>query len=271
MPSVNANGIQLHYEETGSGPEPLVLVHGWTGSHHIWDSVMEHLPLDRLRVFGFDLRGAGLSDRPTSGYESAQLADDIASAASNLGLETFSFAGHSLGGAIGMQLALNHRQRLRRLMLVAPAPSAGMGVLGELAGQFYGAMSQVYADGQKHVDFLLQALTARQPSPDAVQRLVSVESACAHEHMDLCWRGLELDISSRLSGITTPTLFIVGDRDLVRDVNLQDYARIPGAALQVFYRVGHMVPWEVPQELAAVIDDFVRHGVVTVPAAAAAT
>ena len=263
MPRASANEIELHYEEIGSGPEPLVLVHGWTGNLHIWDRVLEHLPRDRVRVFAFDLRGAGLSDRPPTGYETAQLAEDIAAATANLGLQRFSFAGHSLGGAIGMQLALNHPDRVSRLMLVAPAPSAGIGVLGEAGGQFYVAMSQVYDDAQKHVDFLLQALTARQLPEDAVRRLVSVEQACARAHLDLCWQGLAEDISSLLPKIVTPALVIAGDRDLMRDCNLQDQARIPGAALHVFYRVGHMIPWEVPEDLAGLFTDFIEHGVPT--------
>jgi pimeloyl-ACP methyl ester carboxylesterase len=168
-----------------------------------------------------------------------------------------------------MQLALNHSERLGRLMLVAPAPSAGMGVLGEVGGQFYGAMCQVYNDPQKHVDFLLQALTARELSREVVEGLVGAEQACGRAHLDLCWQGLEADISTGLSGITTPTLVIVGDRDLMRDCNLQDHARIPGASLHVFYRVGHMIPWEAPEELASLMTEFIEHGA-PVPAPATA-
>jgi pimeloyl-ACP methyl ester carboxylesterase len=268
MPRVSANDIELHYEETGSGPEALVLVHGWTGNLHVWDGVMEHLPQDGVRVVAFDLRGAGLSDRPPNGYDAATLAEDIAAATANLGLQQFSFAGHSLGGAIGMQLALNHPHRLGRLMLVAPAPSAGMGVLGEVGGQFYAAMCQVYNDAERHVEFLLQALTARQLPQDAFRRLISVEQASGRAHLDLCWQGLHADISALLPKIATPALVIAGDRDILRDCNLQDHARIPGAALQVFYRVGHMVPWEVPEELAGLMTSFIEHGV-AVPEGAA--
>ena len=269
MPKVKANEIELNYEESGTGSEPLVLVHGWTGTLHNWDLLVEHLPLDRLRVFAFDLRGAGLSDRPPSGYEAWQLADDIADAAGNLGLDRFHYAGHSLGGFIGMQIGIRHSERLKRLMLVAPAPAGGTGVMGAGADEFYAAMSAVSGDLASHHDFVLQALSTRPVPAEFIEHLLKVEQMCSREHLDLVWAGLEEDISGRLPEIKAETLMIAGDRDFVFGSNLQDFARIPNCALHVFYRVNHMLSWEVPQELAGLMADFIENGVAQ-PAAATA-
>ena len=258
MPRVPASDIHLNYEEYGSGPEPLVLVHGWTGTLNNWHAVVPQLPLDRLHVYAFDLRGAGESDRPASGYEAQQLADDIAEATANLGIDSFHFAGHSLGGVIGMHLALRHPARLRRLMLVEPAPSEGILSI-DPEEQFYKAMSSVYDDAQKHKDFVIQALSVRPVSPE-LMAVVLAEKPCSPEHVDLVWQGLKQDISGDLSRIKADTLMIAADRDLVGPSNLRDAARIPNCALQVFYRVGHMVAWEVPDQLAALMDDFIKNG-----------
>jgi len=107
MPKVKANEIEMYYEVAGRGPEPVAFVHGYTASRADWLDIIPRLPLDRLRAYAFDLRGAGGSDRPVSGHNIAQYADDVADATRNLGIDTFHYVGHSMGGLIGMCLALN--------------------------------------------------------------------------------------------------------------------------------------------------------------------
>ena len=151
MPKVKANDITMYYDEAGRGPEPVVFVHGYTGSRAIWIDILPRLPLDRLRAFAFDLRGGGRSDRPTSGHNIAQYADDVADAMKNLGIDTFHYVGHSMGGLIGMYLALRHPNRLRTLILVAPVPSEGLDIPDELRLTLRNACS----DGQKYWAFAL--------------------------------------------------------------------------------------------------------------------
>ena len=57
MPTINAGDINLTYEEFGTGQEPLVLVHGWTGTRRNWRAMIDCLPLDRLRVYALDSDG----------------------------------------------------------------------------------------------------------------------------------------------------------------------------------------------------------------------
>jgi pimeloyl-ACP methyl ester carboxylesterase len=72
---------------------------------------------------------------------------------------------------------------------------------------------------------------------------------------------MQENISAQLGEISTPVLVIAGDRDFLLQSNLKDAAKIPRCALHVFYRAGHMMPWEVPAELAALITDFAENGV----------
>ncbi len=126
MPRVKANDTELYYQEAGTGREPMVLVHGWVSSSRIWVETIPRLPLKRYHVYAFDLRGAGQSERPASGYSPEQYADDIAAAMTAVGVETFHYVGHSMGGLTGMQFALRRPRRLRKLVLVAPAASGGL-------------------------------------------------------------------------------------------------------------------------------------------------
>ncbi len=88
MPFVQAGDIRLHYVERGSGPEPVVFIHGYTGSSRNWQEALERLP-ERFHAYALDLRGAGESDKPASGYSPRIYADDINLATKALGLNTF--------------------------------------------------------------------------------------------------------------------------------------------------------------------------------------
>jgi pimeloyl-ACP methyl ester carboxylesterase len=79
----------------------------------------------------------------------------------------------------------------------------------------------------------------------------------------------ELRLGDAIAGIQVPTLMMVGDRDFLRAANLADAARIPNCGLQVFYRVGHEIAHDVPDEFVAVLDDFVQHGVAAADSLAA--
>jgi pimeloyl-ACP methyl ester carboxylesterase len=70
-----------------------------------------------------------------------------------------------------------------------------------------------------------------------------------------------LRLSDQVAALDVPTLMVVGDRDFLRAVNVEDAQRIPNCALQVFYRVGHMIQQDVTDEFVAVLTDFVRNGV----------
>ncbi len=264
MPRVQANEIQLHYQEVGDGPEPLVLVHGYQSSHRVWCDVIANLPLDRFRVFAFDLRGAGESDRPDSGYDPVQYADDIAAAMSGLGVETFHYAGTSMGGMTGMQLALRHPQRLRSLILIAPAPADGWEG-ADWSDEFLRGMREARANPSLYRE-TAKTLWTRPPREELFKIYVEDAVGCSEGHLEESWQTMErMHIAARLGEITAPTMVVVGDRDFLRNDNLADAARIPNSALHVFYRVGHFIPWEVPEGLADVLTDFAGHGTAPAP------
>jgi pimeloyl-ACP methyl ester carboxylesterase len=261
MPIVNTGEVKLHYEEAGSGPEHVVLVHGFVRSSKDWAEVARHLAAADFHVFAFDLRGCGQSERPSSGYSSAVYADDIAAATAALGIETFHCAGHSLGGLVGMQVALRHPDRLRSLTLVAPAPSDGLKTRNETTpAEVLELFRQARTSFDAGLSFV-EALSVRPVKPEVLRAAVDAMLAASEGHVEETWADLgALDLSGRLSKIAVPTLVAAGDRDALKDDNLADHARIPNCGLQVFYRVGHDIPLEAPAELAEVMVDFLRNG-----------
>jgi pimeloyl-ACP methyl ester carboxylesterase len=103
-------GVRLaHFEAGPTTPQspPLVLINGWTGDHGIFTPQIAHFARSR-RVVAINLRGHGASDAPEQEYTMAGFADDIAWQCSQLGLEKPVVIGHSLGGAITLELCGRH-------------------------------------------------------------------------------------------------------------------------------------------------------------------
>ncbi len=110
-----SDGDGLYYEVQGTGP-PLLLVSGLSGLASFWSAHMGPFA-ERFRVVVHDHRGIGSSSRTTGGSSIARMADDVLRLMDHLGLERASLIGHSTGGAIGQCLALDHPERIERLVL----------------------------------------------------------------------------------------------------------------------------------------------------------
>ena len=260
MPRMRVNDIELFVEESGHG-EPLLFVHGYTGSHDSWDGVVERLR-DRYRCIVMDLRGAGDSEHPPGGYSIEQYAADVVGVADALGLDRFSYVGHSMGGLIGMWLGLEHAHRLSRLVLVAPGMADGSTVPASLHEE---AIRKRRAGAREEMLRERIAQNARSERVDETEeaRRVDRELSVSEGHFEDSFQTMRgLRVRDRLGEIRTPTLVVSGGADWLLPANLQDVQLLPNASLHVLSRVGHRVPTEVPSALSRVLADFMEHGVV---------
>ncbi|MGI8552252.1 MAG: alpha/beta fold hydrolase [Dehalococcoidia bacterium] len=97
-----------------------------------------------------------------------------------------------------------------------------------------------------------KALMVRPLRDELIELGIDDDLKCSEAAYDEAGRAMaELRISEELAGINTPTLIVAGDRDFLRAANLEDAQRIPNCALHVFYRVGHNIPFDVPEEFVA--------------------
>ncbi len=105
MPDVEVNGTRLYYQQSGAGPD-VVLVHAVTSNQAVWvfSGLVEALAAE-YRVTAYDLRGHGMSARPAAGYTSAVMADDFRRLHAALGLKPAYLIGHSFGGVVSMHAA----------------------------------------------------------------------------------------------------------------------------------------------------------------------
>src|SRR5207248_3560558 len=111
------NGINLYYETHGSGP-PLILLHGGLGSGEMFGPILPTLS-ERHQVITVDLQGHGRTadiDRP---IDVRLMAGDIAALIDHLGLDKPDLVGYSLGGGVAFFTAVNHPQKVGKLVMAS--------------------------------------------------------------------------------------------------------------------------------------------------------
>jgi non-heme chloroperoxidase len=252
-----ATGIEVHYREQGSGPEPLLLLHGWPDSGYAYDPLVAVLPAGRYRSLAVDQRGFGVSDRPADGYTIDDLAADAVAFLDAVGLPAATVVGHSMGSFVARRVAQRAPARVRRLVLIGTALHGDNEVVREVVEQIRDLPDPVPDDFIRE----FAAETVHLPLPEPFLGGLVAESRKAPARV---WRAVldgivDYDDADRLADITAPTLVIGGEQDALFSVEEQSaaVAAIPGARLELYPDTGHCPNWERPDRVAADIARFV--------------
>jgi pimeloyl-ACP methyl ester carboxylesterase len=110
------NGVKLHYLSAGEG-DPVVLLHGYAETSRMWLPLIAQLE-DKHTVIAPDLRGAGQSSKPASGYTKKKLAQDIHSLTRNLGYKRIRIVGHDIGLMVAYAYAAQYPNEVERIALM---------------------------------------------------------------------------------------------------------------------------------------------------------
>jgi pimeloyl-ACP methyl ester carboxylesterase len=110
------NGIKMHYLVAGKG-EPVLLLHGYAQTSHMWRPLMRELAKTRL-VIAPDLRGFGDSEKAASGYDKKTMAQDVHALAQHLGIKKASVAGHDIGLMVAYAYAAQYPSEVDRIALL---------------------------------------------------------------------------------------------------------------------------------------------------------
>ncbi|WP_438290842.1 bifunctional 3-oxoadipate enol-lactonase/4-carboxymuconolactone decarboxylase PcaDC [Streptomyces sp. HUAS TT7] len=254
MSETTANTLQYRIDGPEDAPV-LVLGPSLGTTWHMWDRQIPELA-GSWRVVRFDLPGHGGAPAQPA-HSIADLGDRLIATLDGLGVQRFGYAGCSIGGAIGADLALRHPHRVASLALVAASPRFGT------ADEFRQRGVIVRANGMDPMArsaperWFTPAYAAAQPAivEWAVQMVRTTDPAC---YIAACEALAAFDIRAELGRITAPTLALVGAEDRVTgpgDARTL-VAGIPGAGLAVVPGASHLAPVEQP---AAVTDLLVRH------------
>jgi pimeloyl-ACP methyl ester carboxylesterase len=112
--------VRLFFTDEGTGRDPMLFVHGFTGDSNDWIWQLPHFA-STCRVIAADLRGHGRSSEPSQGYDAATFADDLARLLARLGCGPVVAVGHSLGGLVVSALAVHHPACVRAVVAIDPA------------------------------------------------------------------------------------------------------------------------------------------------------
>lgn len=117
------NNVNIYVEDLNpEGDKVILFLHGWPGSHDLFEYQFNELAFMGYRCIGMDQRGFGKSDQPLTGYDYDRLSDDVRCVIETLNLHDITLLGHSTGGSIAVRYMSRHRAfGVKRLVLCAAA------------------------------------------------------------------------------------------------------------------------------------------------------
>jgi len=121
---IATNGVTIHVRSGGTGPAALLL-HGYGETGDMWAALAADLARDHTVIVP-DLRGLGLSSKPSGGFDKKNQAEDVKGVMAALGVEQADVVAHDIGNMVAFQFAAQYPERVRRLVLIdAPVPGVG--------------------------------------------------------------------------------------------------------------------------------------------------
>lgn len=288
MPTIQANGIELYYEERGEASGvPLLLVMGLGRQLIAWpEDFMAQLVAAGHRVILFDNRDVGLSTHfhgvqvasPVraivgllfgigfkTAYHLKDMADDAVALLDHLGIETAHVVGVSMGGMIAQSMAIHHPSRLRSLISVMSTsgarglPGAPAKLRQRLTARRSTAPSRDEAIeiGRRTLELISYPDPAR--APDAFEKHAAAAYDRAYDPKGTLRQLIAIladgDRAKQLAKVTAPTLVIHGKQDELVPLacGVDTARRIQGAKLEVIDQMAHDLPPSKTKHMADLI------------------
>jgi len=262
------SGLTLRVIESGPPKDTAVLlVHGWGGSVYSFAETIPALAAAGHRAIAFDLPGHGLSDKPTdaSAYATGAMVDAALGVAKAMGLRRFTYVGHSMGGSIGLELAIRRERLLERLVLIGAVGLGSVPMITPIKLVSPPFVNYVWPSllARTMVRLVLSSVfgTAERPNsrdvdeywaPTQFDEFARACRACIHR---ATWRPIP---ASELRGLRLPVLVITGGRDrIVRGVAAAAKL-IPRARVVHIPEGGHLVMQECADKANTEILQFLR-------------
>jgi pimeloyl-ACP methyl ester carboxylesterase len=251
--TIEVAGLQLNLRESGSGP-PLLLLHRSTGVIG-WDTFEDQLAAN-FRVIQPDLPGFGDSDRPDWAREPRDLAIIVGRLLDALDIDQVTLVGLGFGGFIAAELATMNETRLKSLVLVTPAGIKPRE--GEIVDQMLIDHADYVRRGLHNPGgFELRFGSELYPDVKDIWEFSRIMVARTSWSPYLFSRRLP----HLLSEVRTPSLVVWGESDqIIPGVVGQQYAEgLANATLQTIAAAGHIVEWDQPDQLVALITNHASH------------
>ncbi len=251
MPQVSVREEVVWFQDSlKASPHAVLFLHGAGGSHHTFRDQWARLK-GTVRLLIPDLPGhAASGGAPFETIAaSAQWVGDFVKA---MGLPKFLLVGHSMGGAIALQAALNGLRGIEALVLIGTGARLKIspGIIEGIGGRY-----REYAP--ELVERMMSSASSSDLRDDVLQDVLSTRPETYLADFRAC-NGF--DVMDRLGEIRVPTLVVNGDDDRLTPLKYGEYlaTNIPGAVLKILHGAGHLAMLERPIEVNAVIASFIH-------------
>ena len=263
------DGVRIHYQEAGDqNAPPMILIHGFISSTLVWSEVF--LPLARagFHVIAPDLPGYGYSEKPRDGeYTIKSQAQAVVGLMDRLGIEKATVVGASYGAAIAATIALDHPERVERLVLIGAVSNdepkkkillsiARLPLIGDIVTPLFLGSRWILRKRMEHVYRRLRIPVDEQMIAARHHLLATANTHRAMIRSARRWSANRISRDAHL--IRQPTMLIWGEVDthipLSEGLRLRD--AMPNARLIVFRNCGHLPPAEYPQKFVDLLAEF---------------
>lgn len=252
--AVNKMNADLHYfvhkVENKKYP-PVILIHGAGGFHLSWPPGIRRIP-DR-NIFALDLNGHGKS-KGNGRVSINEHANDVLQFMDALNLKSAVFAGHSMGGAVALSIAIQQPSCVNGLILVGTGAKLGVSpALLEASSRvetFPAAVEMVIENSFSHyADSRIKELTK--------QQMLRTNPHTLHADFLACH---SFNVLDSISYISTPTLVVCGMEDQMTPVKFSKtlHDRIPNSKMELIPNAGHMLMLEKPRQMLQLVADFLK-------------
>lgn len=249
--------MSIPHRTVGHGPKTVLLLHGWLGSADGWGLFPDYLDPEVATWVFTDNRGYGARLGETGYFTLDEVANDVLALADELGAQTFSLVGHSMGGAEVLRILAKAPERVDKLIGITPVGAAPTPLDEAGHDLFFGAPDD---DAKRFgiVDFT----TGNRLTPQFIQSIVD----WSREHSTVeAFRGavdawVNADFLAEVEGNETPILVIPGEHDPAlgaETVNQTWKPHFPNATVDVIPNAGHYPMFETPVALATRVNAFI--------------
>jgi 3-oxoadipate enol-lactonase len=258
MKNIKLKDLQLYYQDQGTG-YTVVLVHGLASDHTVWEGISPLLA-QNYHVLALDLRGHGISSKTPGPYNMELFAQDIYNLLKALDIDQAHFMGHSMGGAVLMQLASQKPNIARSLTLISSFAHPNHHIqemLRRLLKILREEGFSVFFDACLHLantpQFIQKNAALFSKIRDEMAKNSSTSSL--EDTINAC---LEINLLNSIKRIKNPTLVIAGKEDLFvpADNGIEIKNNIPHAKIHLMERACHNLLVEQPHQTFQVLDNF---------------
>ncbi|TFG12822.1 alpha/beta hydrolase [Candidatus Thorarchaeota archaeon] len=253
------NGIIMPFVEMGSSDGvPLLLIHGYTGSWHVFKPLLRHLP-ESIHAFAITLRGHGNASRPPVGYTLQDFAGDVLKFMDEMSIERAVLVGGSSGGLVARRVAIGNPKRILGLVFLgSPSSLKDNKEIREIWDETISKLTDPVDPSfvREFIEGVVNDTATKGYVKDMIQTSLHVP---ARVWKDTMIGFMNDDSFDRLGEITAPSLVIWGDRDSVLSRQDQEAlaAALPDARLLVYDDASHLFYFQEPERTASDLANFV--------------